>query len=171
MGQCLKLRGKGLGLVLLSSPQFCSSLAVPEGVAGVRSCPLLVFSCSQYVPLVCPQAFQQAKLRAAPASLGLKAAFCSSGSAPFPQDGNSWKDCRLSEAWGASLLRCSLNFLFCEISALSALGLLVCPLQAWNKFVNISFPDEQFTQTWRNTLLADLKKRIQQVGLGEVDMK
>ncbi|XP_053850563.1 E3 ubiquitin-protein ligase RNF213 [Vidua macroura] len=35
-------------------------------------------------------------------------------------------------------------------------------LRAWNKFVNISFPDEQFTQTWRNTLLADLKKRIQQ---------
>lgn len=35
-------------------------------------------------------------------------------------------------------------------------------LQAWNKFVNISFPDEQFTQTWRNTLLGDLKKRIQQ---------
>ncbi|KAM4890524.1 E3 ubiquitin-protein ligase RNF213 [Sylvia borin] len=35
-------------------------------------------------------------------------------------------------------------------------------LQAWNKFVNISFPDEQFTRTWRDTLLADLKKRIQQ---------
>ncbi|KAM3660653.1 E3 ubiquitin-protein ligase RNF213 [Ammospiza maritima maritima] len=35
-------------------------------------------------------------------------------------------------------------------------------LRAWNKFVTISFPDEQFTQTWRNTLLADLKKRIQQ---------
>ncbi|KAF2974844.1 hypothetical protein EK904_013645 [Melospiza melodia maxima] len=34
--------------------------------------------------------------------------------------------------------------------------------KAWNKFVTISFPDEQFTQTWRNTLLADLKKRIQQ---------
>lgn len=30
--------------------------------------------------------------------------------------------------------------------------------------MNISFPDKQFTQTWRNTLLADLKKRIQQVG-------
>lgn len=37
-------------------------------------------------------------------------------------------------------------------------------LQAWNKFVTISFPDEQFTQTWRNTLLEDLKTRIQQVG-------
>lgn len=50
-------------------------------------------------------------------------------------------------------------------------GLFVCPLQAWNKFVSISFPDEQFTQMWRTTLLADLKKRIQQVGLGEVDIK
>lgn len=29
--------------------------------------------------------------------------------------------------------------------------------------MSISFPDKQFTQTWRNTLLADLKKRIQQV--------
>lgn len=38
------------------------------------------------------------------------------------------------------------------------------PLQAWNKFVTISFPDEQFTQMWRSTLLADLKRRIQQVG-------
>ncbi|KAM7035519.1 E3 ubiquitin-protein ligase RNF213 [Acridotheres tristis] len=35
-------------------------------------------------------------------------------------------------------------------------------LRAWNKFVNISFPDKEFTQTWRNTLVADLKKRIQQ---------
>lgn len=30
--------------------------------------------------------------------------------------------------------------------------------------MNISFPDEQFTQRWRSTLLADLKRRIQQVG-------
>ncbi|KAM4761922.1 E3 ubiquitin-protein ligase RNF213 isoform 5-T6 [Cyanocitta cristata] len=37
-----------------------------------------------------------------------------------------------------------------------------CELRAWNKFVTISFPDEQFTQTWRSTLLADLKRRIQQ---------
>uniref|UniRef100_A0A8C0VAY7 Ring finger protein 213 n=1 Tax=Cyanistes caeruleus TaxID=156563 RepID=A0A8C0VAY7_CYACU len=36
-------------------------------------------------------------------------------------------------------------------------------LRAWNKFVTLSFPDEQFTQTWRSTLLADLKRRIQQV--------
>ncbi|XP_058708338.1 E3 ubiquitin-protein ligase RNF213 isoform X2 [Poecile atricapillus] len=35
-------------------------------------------------------------------------------------------------------------------------------LRAWNKFVTLSFPDEQFTQMWRSTLLADLKKRIQQ---------
>ncbi|XP_064251966.1 E3 ubiquitin-protein ligase RNF213 isoform X2 [Passer domesticus] len=35
-------------------------------------------------------------------------------------------------------------------------------LRAWNKFVTISFPDERFTQMWKNTLLADLKKRIQQ---------
>ncbi|XP_056361664.1 E3 ubiquitin-protein ligase RNF213 [Oenanthe melanoleuca] len=34
-------------------------------------------------------------------------------------------------------------------------------LSAWNKFVNISFPDKEFTQTWRKTLLADLKRRIQ----------
>ncbi|XP_062362182.1 E3 ubiquitin-protein ligase RNF213 [Cinclus cinclus] len=38
---------------------------------------------------------------------------------------------------------------------------LASELQAWNKFVSISFPDKQFTQKWRNTLLADLKKRIQ----------
>ncbi|XP_068888584.1 E3 ubiquitin-protein ligase RNF213 isoform X3 [Aphelocoma coerulescens] len=37
-----------------------------------------------------------------------------------------------------------------------------CELRAWNKFVTISFPDEPFTQTWRSTLLADLKRRIQQ---------
>ncbi|XP_048179403.1 E3 ubiquitin-protein ligase RNF213 isoform X1 [Corvus hawaiiensis] len=37
-----------------------------------------------------------------------------------------------------------------------------CELWAWNKFVTISFPDKQFTQTWRSTLLADLKRRIQQ---------
>lgn len=30
--------------------------------------------------------------------------------------------------------------------------------------MTISFPDEHFTQTWRNTLLEDLKTRIQQVG-------
>ncbi|KFQ98650.1 E3 ubiquitin-protein ligase RNF213, partial [Nipponia nippon] len=35
-------------------------------------------------------------------------------------------------------------------------------LQAWDVFVKISFPDEQFTERWKNTLLADLKRRIQE---------
>ncbi|KAM6344814.1 E3 ubiquitin-protein ligase RNF213 isoform 2-T4 [Alca torda] len=35
-------------------------------------------------------------------------------------------------------------------------------LQAWNEFLNISFSDEQFTKTWRKTLLADLERRIQE---------
>ncbi|XP_071430029.1 E3 ubiquitin-protein ligase RNF213 isoform X2 [Pithys albifrons albifrons] len=35
-------------------------------------------------------------------------------------------------------------------------------LKAWNTFVSISFPDEQFTKTWKMTLLADLQKRIQE---------
>ncbi|XP_066836382.1 E3 ubiquitin-protein ligase RNF213 isoform X3 [Anser cygnoides] len=33
--------------------------------------------------------------------------------------------------------------------------------EAWNEFVNISFPDEQFTERWKRTLLADLERRIQ----------
>ncbi|XP_068511209.1 E3 ubiquitin-protein ligase RNF213 [Anas acuta] len=33
--------------------------------------------------------------------------------------------------------------------------------EAWNEFVNISFPDEQFTEKWKRTLLADLERRIQ----------
>ncbi|XP_054702200.1 E3 ubiquitin-protein ligase RNF213 isoform X2 [Grus americana] len=35
-------------------------------------------------------------------------------------------------------------------------------LQAWDEFVKISFPDEQFTEKWKKTLLADLEKRIQE---------
>ncbi|XP_071620776.1 E3 ubiquitin-protein ligase RNF213 isoform X2 [Heliangelus exortis] len=35
-------------------------------------------------------------------------------------------------------------------------------LQAWDNFVKISFPDEQFTEKWKNTLLTDLKRRIQE---------
>ncbi|KAM6403591.1 E3 ubiquitin-protein ligase RNF213-like [Rhynochetos jubatus] len=35
-------------------------------------------------------------------------------------------------------------------------------LRAWNEFVKISFPDEQFTKTWKKTLLADLERRIQE---------
>ncbi|XP_041331790.1 E3 ubiquitin-protein ligase RNF213-like, partial [Pyrgilauda ruficollis] len=35
-------------------------------------------------------------------------------------------------------------------------------LGVWDTFVKISFPDKNFTQKWRNALLADLKKRIQQ---------
>ncbi|XP_015735182.1 E3 ubiquitin-protein ligase RNF213 isoform X2 [Coturnix japonica] len=35
-------------------------------------------------------------------------------------------------------------------------------LQAWNEFVKMSFPDEQFTERWKNTLLADLERRIQE---------
>ncbi|XP_075296696.1 E3 ubiquitin-protein ligase RNF213 isoform X2 [Opisthocomus hoazin] len=34
-------------------------------------------------------------------------------------------------------------------------------IQAWDEFVKISFPDEQLTERWRKTLLADLKRRIQ----------
>ncbi|XP_039566699.1 E3 ubiquitin-protein ligase RNF213-like [Passer montanus] len=34
--------------------------------------------------------------------------------------------------------------------------------EVWDAFVKISFPDKNFTQKWRNALLADLKKRIQQ---------
>lgn len=30
--------------------------------------------------------------------------------------------------------------------------------------MKISFPDEQFTAKWRQTLLEDLKRRIQEVG-------
>lgn len=39
-------------------------------------------------------------------------------------------------------------------------------LQAWDEFVKISFPDEQFTEKWKKTLLADLEKRIQEVWAG-----
>ncbi|KFP92242.1 E3 ubiquitin-protein ligase RNF213, partial [Apaloderma vittatum] len=35
-------------------------------------------------------------------------------------------------------------------------------LQAWNEFLRISFPDEQFTERWKKTLLADLERRIQE---------
>ncbi|XP_042658256.1 E3 ubiquitin-protein ligase RNF213 isoform X2 [Tyto alba] len=35
-------------------------------------------------------------------------------------------------------------------------------LRAWNEFVKISFPDEQFTERWKKTLLADLERRIQE---------
>ncbi|XP_061232976.1 E3 ubiquitin-protein ligase RNF213 isoform X3 [Neopsephotus bourkii] len=35
-------------------------------------------------------------------------------------------------------------------------------LQAWDAFVKISFPDEQFTGKWKTTLLEDLKRRIQE---------
>ncbi|XP_061866845.1 E3 ubiquitin-protein ligase RNF213 isoform X2 [Colius striatus] len=35
-------------------------------------------------------------------------------------------------------------------------------LRAWNEFVKISFPDEQFTARWKKTLLADLERRIQE---------
>ncbi|OXB61070.1 hypothetical protein ASZ78_013633 [Callipepla squamata] len=34
--------------------------------------------------------------------------------------------------------------------------------EAWNEFVKISFPDEQFTERWKSTLLADLERRIQE---------
>ncbi|KAM6050451.1 E3 ubiquitin-protein ligase RNF213 isoform 2-T2 [Chlamydotis macqueenii] len=35
-------------------------------------------------------------------------------------------------------------------------------LKAWDEFVKISFPDEQFTEKWKKTLLADLERRIQE---------
>ncbi|KFW75109.1 E3 ubiquitin-protein ligase RNF213, partial [Phalacrocorax carbo] len=35
-------------------------------------------------------------------------------------------------------------------------------LRAWHEFVKISFPDEQFTERWKKTLLADLERRIQE---------
>ncbi|XP_030361798.1 E3 ubiquitin-protein ligase RNF213 isoform X3 [Strigops habroptila] len=35
-------------------------------------------------------------------------------------------------------------------------------LQAWDEFVKISFPDEQFTVRWKTTLLEDLERRIQE---------
>ncbi|XP_049669068.1 E3 ubiquitin-protein ligase RNF213 isoform X5 [Accipiter gentilis] len=35
-------------------------------------------------------------------------------------------------------------------------------LWAWDEFVKISFPDEQFTERWKKTLLADLERRIQE---------
>uniref|UniRef100_A0A669PUC8 RING-type E3 ubiquitin transferase n=2 Tax=Phasianus colchicus TaxID=9054 RepID=A0A669PUC8_PHACC len=34
--------------------------------------------------------------------------------------------------------------------------------EAWDEFVKISFPDEQFTERWRSTLLEDLERRIQE---------
>ncbi|XP_074900257.1 E3 ubiquitin-protein ligase RNF213 isoform X2 [Buteo buteo] len=35
-------------------------------------------------------------------------------------------------------------------------------LWAWDAFVKISFPDEQFTERWKKTLLADLERRVQE---------
>ncbi|XP_068269102.1 E3 ubiquitin-protein ligase RNF213 [Nyctibius grandis] len=35
-------------------------------------------------------------------------------------------------------------------------------LWAWDEFLKISFPDEQFTEKWRKTLLAELERRIQE---------
>ncbi|XP_075025423.1 E3 ubiquitin-protein ligase RNF213 isoform X2 [Calonectris borealis] len=35
-------------------------------------------------------------------------------------------------------------------------------LWAWDEFVKISFPDEQFTERWKKTLLADLERRIRE---------
>ncbi|XP_067164464.1 E3 ubiquitin-protein ligase RNF213 isoform X2 [Apteryx mantelli] len=35
-------------------------------------------------------------------------------------------------------------------------------LEAWDEFVKISFPDEDFTEWWKKTLLADLDRRIHQ---------
>ncbi|XP_064532292.1 E3 ubiquitin-protein ligase RNF213 isoform X2 [Pseudopipra pipra] len=35
-------------------------------------------------------------------------------------------------------------------------------LRAWSGFMKISFPDEEFTKTWKKTLLEDLRKRIQE---------
>ncbi|KAM6317270.1 E3 ubiquitin-protein ligase RNF213 isoform 4-T4 [Podargus strigoides] len=35
-------------------------------------------------------------------------------------------------------------------------------LLAWDEFVKMSFPDEQFTEKWKRTLLTDLKRRIQE---------
>ncbi|XP_068007364.1 E3 ubiquitin-protein ligase RNF213 isoform X3 [Melanerpes formicivorus] len=35
-------------------------------------------------------------------------------------------------------------------------------LKAWHGFLEISFPDEQFTAKWRETLCGDLKRRIEQ---------
>ncbi|XP_074967750.1 E3 ubiquitin-protein ligase RNF213 [Phalacrocorax aristotelis] len=35
-------------------------------------------------------------------------------------------------------------------------------LRAWHEFVKISFPDKQFTERWKKTLLADLERRIQE---------
>ncbi|XP_038013112.1 E3 ubiquitin-protein ligase RNF213 isoform X2 [Motacilla alba alba] len=65
---------------------------------------------------------------------------------------------REARAWFRNVLKEKLLKEYLDHVAFS----LFSELRAWNKFVTISFPDEQFTQTWRNTLLADLKKRIQQ---------
>ncbi|KAM6245288.1 E3 ubiquitin-protein ligase RNF213 [Porphyrio hochstetteri] len=35
-------------------------------------------------------------------------------------------------------------------------------LKAWDKFVKISFPDEQLTERWKKTFLENLRRRIQQ---------
>ncbi|KAK4812085.1 hypothetical protein QYF61_026917 [Mycteria americana] len=35
-------------------------------------------------------------------------------------------------------------------------------LRAWDEFVKIIFPDEQFTERWKKTLLTDLERRIQE---------
>ncbi|KAM6119107.1 E3 ubiquitin-protein ligase RNF213 [Phoenicopterus ruber ruber] len=35
-------------------------------------------------------------------------------------------------------------------------------LKAWDEFVKISFPDKQFTERWKTTLLADLERRIRE---------
>lgn len=95
--------------------------------------------------------------------MGLKAAFCSSGSAAF-LDGTSERTADCLRSVGSLLSIVLLIDLFeYYISALSILDLFASHLQAWNEFVTISFPDEQFTKTWKKTLLADLERRIQEV--------
>lgn len=49
------------------------------------------------------------------------------------------------------------------IALSGVLGSFTSHLQAWNEFVKISFPDEQFNARWKSTLLADLERRIQEV--------
>ncbi|KAF4797459.1 E3 ubiquitin-protein ligase RNF213 [Turdus rufiventris] len=63
--------------------------------------------------------------------------------------------CKATKGMTLYLIPASTAILIAKVAQLQ-------PPAAWNKFVNISFPDKQFTQTWRSTLLADLKKRIQQ---------
>ncbi|KAL8163434.1 UNVERIFIED_CONTAM: hypothetical protein K2H54_021031 [Gekko kuhli] len=35
-------------------------------------------------------------------------------------------------------------------------------LEAWNFFLKINFPDENFTKQWRTTLISELRSRIKQ---------